>query len=288
MERRISMVLKPHLVIVLLALLLWSPRTAFATQCVKDRPYTLEANFIDADIVFSGVAKETFGPPMPNGAWTSDVRMPFHILNLYKSPSSGPTAPQDVLIHTLGMSFIPGQTYIVFGQGNYTDKSGLLTFDTSPCSRTGLEPANMIGLIKQFRTQPDKLKALIHHSEVLLFTGRVKDTHVWEIDSQLTASPTSHISPLLMVQTKLTALEVLMNTTSEPAPKDNSEVTIYGSTPCSQDFRVGQEYLIFAYPNHDRPPEGVKAPDGPSWNTSCTNFMLSEDELLRKWSLHSF
>jgi hypothetical protein len=262
--------------------LLVAPHRALATMCSRNSA-PLEDSFIHADLVFSGIAGKTVRPPIPtSGEWRPKAHVLFQITTLYKSPFSGIGPHPPVLLDTTDMSFIPGQTYIVFGYVRHISGHSGFEFFTSPCSGTRIEPGHLSAFIKQWKDQPDRLAVLHLGPNVLIFEGHVKDVYAWETEQKRAdETPFKFRSVSDTVRSKLTVTDVLINTTSEPAPKVGEDIAVYAYTPCSQDL-VGQDYLIFASPNHGHHPEIKTLSSELWWSAGCSDYLFSEENLLSR------
>ncbi len=269
----------------LFLLCLLSPQAAYA-KCLPQAENALETEFIAADIVFAGIAQKD-----------GYSNVPFRISSLYKSPSKTLTDHAIVIINPIhdihkdewvsGESFkhfLKGEKYIVFGwlENEGKDKS---SFHTAECSMTGLEPHRLLELVKQSKGSSDKVEMLRHSRDILVFEGRVNEAHQWRHKNSEDPARAFTVDTVSGTgEARLTITRVLVNTTSEPSLQSGDNITVYASTPCSVDFLLGQDYLVFALPNHRNHPDGGPPSNALWWEAGCKTFLLSEEDLLRTWS----
>jgi hypothetical protein len=276
----------PALFIALLTIWLLAPHPALANQCMRQWDRPLEVNFIESDTVFSGIAGDQLPSERSPVVVVGEFRVPFQITDVYKSPSAAISAHTQVTVAS-DVPFIPGQKYIVLGSANPAKP---LEVNTSSCLKTTIEPNSLTALIKQWDGMPEKLKSFTHNPQVLVFTGHVEKVELSGADQKAPISASPSFKPVRDYgRATLDVFEILANTTSEPSPKPGFHVTVLADTPCAGDFRVGQDYLVLALPDTGPSPDNT-VPSGENyWVAGCHNaYLLSEEDLLRKWSTHSF
>lgn len=229
------------------------------------RTHEIEREFIQSDVVFSGVLKNTINDSLT-----------FSINEFYKTPDNETSQKKELsVVSASGLSSemansVIGQEWIVFA-----DKDSVGNYVFSSCGMTDFSPEARIHQVKNWNKNPKVSEA---RDVVLVFTGKIRSVSHRIKDS---LSHRSH-----PVSTYDFEVDDLIRNTSHIDIGDGKKITIESSF-CGEKFQLGHRYLMFALEGYHRaqnPKDPAKIERIENFEALCTRlhfFDLDIKDILR-------
>ena len=186
--------------------------------------------FIWADVVFMGIAKDNH----------KHDEATFSVEELYKAPENLKYS-KEFIVQGVANKTPPDAEVFVFGR--LIDHGNSTKLETSACSGTIATPRYQINHLNTLYTQqPDsKETRRVRH---IVFTGRAaKASHI-----EIKPKPSPNVKRQPYVQSTIEFEDIQWLGTEKPAhPDQGGKSFTLNVKECGQQYRVGQQYLVYAH-----------------------------------------